>query len=183
MLNLAIVGPVFWVPRIRVEVSTLRALVYSFWALQAASAAVGTLQVYFPGRFEPAAASVLTNQNLEALQITLANGVRISRPMGLTDSPGGASVGAAYCIILGCGLLLDRPKLWLRAILIAGLGVGCFTLYLCQVRSMLVMALISLTAMAIPLAIQVEIGRDRDLRAPARGSLSHRLRVRNRDRW
>jgi hypothetical protein len=154
LLNFAIVSPIFWVPRIRIDVNTVRALIFAFWAVQAASAAVGALQVYYPGRFQPAAASVLSDEQLGALQITLANGARVSRPMGLTDAPGGAGIGAAYCILLATGLLIDRPRLWLRVLLIASMCVGCFTLYLCQVRSLLVMVVISLIAMAAPLIMR-----------------------------
>jgi hypothetical protein len=159
MLNFAIVAPIFWVPRIRIDLSTVRALIFAFWAVQAASAAVGALQVYYPGQFQPSAATVLSDEQLGALQITLANGARVSRPMGLTDSPGGAGIGAAYCILLATGLLVDRPRLWLRGLLIASMFVGCFTLYLCQVRSLLVMVVISLVAMAIPLVVQGRLGR------------------------
>ena len=159
LLNLAIIAPLFWVPSVRIDASTVRRLLYAFWALQAASAAVGALQVYFPGSFVPATASVLSDESVGALQITLANGARIPRPMGLTDTPGGAGIGAAYCVVLAAGLLLDRPRLWLRAVLIAGMGIGCFTLYICQVRSMLVMALISLIAMGALLVAQGRFGR------------------------
>jgi hypothetical protein len=158
-LNFAIVAPIFWVPRIRIDVSTVRKLIFAFWAVQAASAAVGALQVYYPGQFQLSAASVLSDEQLGALQITLANGARVSRPMGLTDSPGGAGIGASYCILLAAGLLVDRPRIWLRSLLVASMCVGCFTLYLCQIRSLLIMVLISLIAMAFPLVVQGRLGR------------------------
>jgi hypothetical protein len=159
LLNLAILGPLFWVRTVRVDVTTVRRLLYTFWAFQAASAAVGALQVYFPGRFQPAASTMLSDEQLGALQIVLSSGIRVPRPMGLTDSPGGAGIGGAYCVLLATGLLLDRPRIWLRVLLIAGMCVGCFTLYLCQVRSLLVMVSISLVAMAAPLLVQRKFGR------------------------
>jgi hypothetical protein len=166
LLNLSIVGPLFWVPRLRIDVSTVRRLIFMFWALQAASALVGALQVYFPGRFEPAAASVYSDETLAALRITLRSGVRVTRPMGLTDTPGGAGIGAAYTILLGAGLLMDRPRAWLRALLIASMGIGCFTLYLCQVRSLLVMVAIAMIAMMIPLVMQGRLSRAATIAIP-----------------
>lgn len=158
-LNLAILGPIFWVPRLRIDLATVRRLFFVFWAFQTASAFFGVLQVYFPGRFQPATTIIYDDSTIDSLRITLANGARIVRPMGLTDTPGGAGMGAVYSILFAAGFLLDRPRFFFRLALFASMLVGCFTLYLCQVRSMLVMLVISFIAMTVPFVAQRRLGR------------------------
>jgi hypothetical protein len=171
-LNVAVCAPIFWVPRIRIDISTVRRLFFVFWAFQTASAAMGVLQVYFPGRFEPALAANIADDPayLGSLHITLASGERVLRPMGLTDSPGGAGVGGTYAVLLSCAFLLDRPRLLYRIVLIGGLFVGCFALYLCQVRSLAVMLSISMIAMVIPFALRGRIDRATSLLVPLIGA-------------
>ncbi len=60
---------------------------------------------------------------------------------------GGAGVGAAYTVLLATGFLLARPGAIFRAILVASIVMACFTLYLTQIRSIVVMLAISLLAM------------------------------------
>ncbi len=47
-LNLAILGPLFWVPKVKLDAADIRRLFLLVWGFQTASAAVGALQVYFP---------------------------------------------------------------------------------------------------------------------------------------
>ncbi|MGD0678781.1 MAG: hypothetical protein ABSC94_25525, partial [Polyangiaceae bacterium] len=124
------------------------------WLFNTASALAGALQVYFPGRFQPAVSTVLDDRMLEGLVITLANGTNILRPMGLTDTPAGACIGALFSVLLGVGFLLGRPKLRLKLLVLAAMAISLFTLYLTQVRSVLMMLIISLLAMSFALVIQ-----------------------------
>ncbi len=167
-LNLAVLGPLFWVPRIRIDLITVRRLFLVFWAYQAASAATGVLQVYYPGRFQPALAVNIAGSEsyIEALQITLANGEKILRPMGLTDSPGGAGIGGMYAVLLGSAFLLERPRFFFRTVLLAGIGVGCFALYVCQVRSLAVMIAISMASMLYAFVRQGRASRVFSVMAP-----------------
>jgi hypothetical protein len=158
-LNMAIVAPLFWVRNIRIDVKVFDRLMLMLWAFNFASATLGALQVYFPGRFQPAMASVMTDSALQGLKITLASGQQVYRPMGLTDAPGGAGIGAMYTVLFAAGLLLSRPNMALRILLFASMAVGCFTLYLCQVRSLLVMLIISLSSLALPFFAQRKLGR------------------------
>jgi hypothetical protein len=150
VLYASILAPLLWVPRIRLDAKALRTLFFLFWIFHSASAGTGVLQMYFPGRFQPATASVLSDSYLEALQITLANGQKVLRPMGLTDTPGGAAVGGLYAILFAGGFLLDRPRPLFRMALLLSIGLGCFSIYISQVRVMLVMTIIGLVGMAIP---------------------------------
>ena len=139
LLNLAILGPLFWVPRIRLDAAALRRVFLLVWAFQTASAALSVLQIYFPGRFDPATSSTLSEGTLQALQITLADGTRVFRPMGLTDTPGGSALGGMYSVLFAMALWLERPRFLFRIVLLLSMTVGLFALYLCQIRSLLVM--------------------------------------------
>ncbi len=166
LLNLAILGPIFWVPRLRLDAAAVRRLFLLMWAFQAASAATGALQVYFPGRFEPATASVLTENALAGLKITLANGSRVFRPMGLTDSPGGAGIGGMYSVLFAMALWLERPRMLFRVVLLVSMGIGLFALYLCQVRALLVMLVPAFAALIWSQLSELRLGRVLAIVAP-----------------
>jgi hypothetical protein len=166
LLNLAILSPLFWVPRLRLDAAAIRRLFLLMWVFQTASAVTGALQVYFPGRFEPATASVLTDDMLGSLKITLADGSRIFRPMGLTDAPGGAGIGGMYSVLFAMALWLERPRLLFRVVLLLSMGIGLFALYICQVRSLLVMLLPALVASIWSQLSELRVGRAIAIAAP-----------------
>lgn len=144
-LNLAVIGPIFWVPRTRMTGSNLQSLIVILWLFYTLSSVLGVLQAYFPGRFQPPLSAVLaanSHDQLAALEIQLASGVRVFRPMGLTDTPGGAAFAGLYATLLGTGILLctKRPFRGARLVAAGSMGAGLMCLYLCQVRALLVMA-------------------------------------------
>jgi hypothetical protein len=158
-MNLAILSPIFWLPRVRMDAKAIHRLVLVFWAFQTASAAMGALQVYFPGRFQPAMSVMLTDNVLAGLKITLADGTRVFRPMGLTDSPGGAGLGGMYSVLFGMALWLERPRLAFRIVLLVSMAIGLFALYICQVRSLLVMLIPAFLASIWPQLSRLRFGR------------------------
>jgi hypothetical protein len=170
VLNLAVVGPIFWAPQIRIDERVVRWLFLVLWAFHTSSALVGALQMYFPGSFQPAYASIMSDESVQTLKITLANGERVSRPMGLTDTPGGAGIGATYGVLFAMALLLDRPRPLLRLALLASMVIGCFTLYLCQVRSLLIVLIVSSLTMGVVYAPRRGLGRTLTFAASLAGS-------------
>lgn len=160
-LNVAIVGPLFWVPRLRPDAKLLRRMVVLLFLFNAASAMVGVLQVYFPGRFEAAVSSAIASQEdyVRSLQFTLASGERVFRPMGLTDVPGGASSAGFFVVLLGSGFLLASRRV-LTMVASAGLMfLGVFCLYLSQVRATMVILVIALLVLAGLLALRGQVRR------------------------
>jgi len=153
----AILAPIFWVQRVRVDMRTARNVLFLLWAFNTTSALVGALQMYFPGHLQPALATGTAFDDdayVESLKIELASGERVLRPMGLTDTPGGAAFASLYSVVLGVGFLLGRPRLWFRAVLIASMALALVSLYLSQVRSVFVMLVISLLSMGLPFVLQ-----------------------------
>jgi hypothetical protein len=149
-LYLAILGPLFWIPRLDATPAVLRRVLLLFWFFQTSSAALGVLQASFPGQFQPNLSSSVEamGDRVDGLKVTLANGERIFRPMGLTDMPGGAAPAGMYAVLFGLGLFLtSRGPLRLAAV--AGMVIGLFCIYLCQVRSLLVMTGICVLTLAL----------------------------------
>jgi hypothetical protein len=159
LLMVTVFAPIYWAPRIRLDVQSVRSLFLIYWAFNALSAFFGVLQIYYPGRFDPVVSTAWADNVVQLLHITLADGTVVRRPMGLTDSPGGAGSGAALSIILGVAFLLDRPSVLFRLLLLASVGCSCFTLYLCQVRALVVMTGISLCALVLPFVYQRRTGK------------------------
>lgn len=141
-LYVAILAPLFWVPRLKMDRQLFRRVILIFWTFHALSAGVGALQVYFPGRFQPPVSTVIEAKGqgyVESLKIKLSNGQEVFRPMGLTDQPGGAAMSGLYTVLFGIGLLLTESSYVLRGLCCASIAMGLFCLYLAQVRSVFVM--------------------------------------------
>jgi hypothetical protein len=125
----------------------------------AASAAIGLLQIYFPDRFLPPEFSrqalAANPALLSELSFLGTDGRTHIRPPGLTDLPGGACSGCANTILLGLLMGLrggvSPPR---RALYLGLAGIGLVTLYLTQVRSMLLMSAIGFAAMCLLLIRQ-----------------------------
>ena len=154
-LYAAVLSPVFWVPRLTVDTRALRQVVMILWAFHTLSALFGVLQVYFPGEFQPHLSSVIASKGkgyLESLMITTASGVRVFRPMGLTDVPGGASISGLYAVLFGTGFFLTRRRLPMLLASAVSMTLGMMCLYLSQVRAVLVMTGIAVLVVAAILA-------------------------------
>ncbi|MGA9771243.1 MAG: hypothetical protein WBV94_19570 [Blastocatellia bacterium] len=144
-MYLAILAPLFWASRLKIDLPTLRKIILVLWAFYTLSAIFGVLQVYFPGRFQPNLSSVYASMDkgyIADLSITTTKGERVLRPMGLTDTPGGAATAGFYAVLFALGLFVTDSRMWMKCAAIGSMMVGTMCLYLCQVRSILVMAAI-----------------------------------------
>lgn len=149
-LYAAVLGPLFWVPRLTsIDLRMLRRAVLILWGFHTFSAAIGVMQVYRPGTFQPPVSAVIEAKGqgyIESLKITTATGQRVFRPMGLTDVPGGAAISGLYAVLLGVGFFLTRRTPGMMAVSLASVGLGIACLYLSQIRALVVMTGISLVA-------------------------------------
>lgn len=160
--HVSVVGPVFWVARLRCDATTLDRMLLALWAFATANAAVGVLQTYFPGQFQPNI-GLLAFENgkrqLEGLMIQLSSGAWMPRPLGLTDTPGGAATGGLYATLLGMGVALRKPFPLSRPLAVASMIVGAMVLYLCQIRALIVMLGVCILAMVALMAITGRMSR------------------------
>lgn len=140
-LNLSIWAPVFWVGRVRIDARVLRRSLMILFAFHVISSVAGVLQVYDPDRFAPDSRFIeeLLGPTADGLKVTLDDGRQVYRPFGLTDSPGGAAGSGAFAATVGLMLAASGTSPWrLKVIGIGAAGVGMFCLYVCQMRSALI---------------------------------------------
>jgi hypothetical protein len=161
-LYIAVMAPMFWVSRLREDVRGIREAVLILWIFHTASAAVGVLQIYWPGTFQPPLSSIILSKGhgyIESLKITTITGQRVFRPMGISDIPGGASVSGLYAVLFGTGMFLTRRSPGRMAAAAASMAVGITCLYLSQVRSILIMTGIAVCVVAGVLAWRRDLAR------------------------
>lgn len=160
-LTLAIWGPVFWVTRTRMTPDAFRRVLVAFWLFNTASAAFGVLQVYDPDRFAPDPAFVkqMSGASADGLKVTLDDGRTVFRPMGLSDTPGGAATAGMFAVLTAFAVATSSRSWVLRTATIPAALVGLFCIYICQVRSTLIVTAISLLGMIGLLTVRGRLGR------------------------
>jgi hypothetical protein len=153
-LYCAILAPLFWVPRMDVDERMLRRAMRLIWLFSVISAMVGVLQVYYPGQFDPPVSSVLMKRPdyLAGLKIQLATGEYTYRPMGLSDTPGGAAGAGMTAVLFGAWVILTARNGGAKVVAVLGMAVGMVCLFLCQLRSLVVMTGIGVMIIAAVLA-------------------------------
>ncbi len=147
-LYLGIIAPVFWVTRLNINLKSFYWLILIIWGFHTISSIVGTLQVLYPGQFQTELSTAIQGSVFggENLKIVLANGETVFRPQGLTDTPGGAATAGFYALLLSAGIAVSQTNLVVRLICLFSATAGFFCIYLSQVRSILVVAIICLIA-------------------------------------
>ncbi|MEH2140564.1 hypothetical protein [Nostoc sp.] len=160
-MYLAILSPLFWARSLKITPIGFQSLMFLIWGIHTLSASFGVLQVYYPGKFQPFLSTFIQNSIYEGdnLLITLANGEQIYRPMGLTDTPGGAATAGFYALLFGIVIALKHKSPILRIVSIGSAALGLFCIYLTQIRSVLVLAAVSIVFLAIVLMRTGQIAR------------------------
>jgi hypothetical protein len=149
-INFSIWAPIFWAGRFRIDSGVLGRAILVIWSFHTASAALGVLQVYDPERYAPDSSFVeaMAGQYAEGLKITLDDGRRIYRPFGLTDTPGGASSSGAFAATVGLALVASNQTVVLRIAGALAAIIGMFCIYMCQIRSTLIVTGLGFVLMA-----------------------------------
>ena len=152
--QLAIAAPVFWGASMWISERRLTRLVMLLFGATFVSAALGLLQVYYPAIFlPPEFSSMALKMNPEFVTSLTYYGTGdrvITRPPGLTDLPGGAAISATITAILGFAFAMGAAETRFRKIAFsAATAIGLTVVYLTQVRSLLLMILACMLAMAL----------------------------------
>ncbi|MDM3849275.1 MAG: hypothetical protein PT119_04660 [Aphanizomenon gracile PMC627.10] len=160
-MYLAILSPLFWVRGLKITQVGFNSLMFLMWGIHTLSSCFGVLQVYFPGKFQPSLSTVIQNSIYggDNLLITLTNGIQVYRPMGLTDSPGAAANAGFYALLFGVVIAIKYKNPILQIAGIASGGMGLFCIYLSQIRSILVLAAISIILLVVVLIRTAQIAR------------------------
>ena len=148
-LYLAVLGPLFWISRIRIDLTEMRRVVLLLWGFQVISSVFGVLQVYLPERFQFAVSTVVQGQGagyLAMQHFQNAYGEVVYRPMGLTDTPGGAAAAGFFAVLFAAAFFLLERRRWRQIVSAGAMLVGMMAIYLSQVRVMLVMEMVCMLA-------------------------------------
>lgn len=144
MLNVSIVAPAIWCSRLTMTTALMRKVLILLWAFNFFSCNLGVLEIYFPDRFSresKVTEEVRGGQAMaDGMKVTLADGRKVYRPMGFSDTPGGAAVAGYFVVVASSTLLINRGHWALRAICLTSIPIGLFCIYLSQVRSLLILA-------------------------------------------
>jgi hypothetical protein len=151
LLQLAIVGPIFWAARLVEDHRRLKRILAVVFACNALGSLVGILQIYYPEHFLPAQFSADASSSwLESLTFISPDGRTLVRPPGLSDLPGGAAMAGSLSAIMGLAFSAQRgARIWVRSVCFAAALAGISVLYLTQVRSLTLMTLSAIAVMAI----------------------------------
>lgn len=159
-LMASIIAPLYWVPRLEITLAAMRTVFLLMWGFHGLSALFGVAQVYYPGEFQPAVSQAVKEATYggDHLKVMLGGGDIIYRPMGLTDVPGGASNAGLWTFVFGMGLFALSRNIVLIIAGLLSMPLGFFCIYLCQIRSNLVLAVVISMAFAVLLAVTQRLG-------------------------
>lgn len=162
-LVIAVFSPGLWVDRLAITPRRLARLLALIFLLCSASTVVGILQFYYPGRFDPPnmmIESMVDADVFASLFYETADGRRVLRPCGLSDSPGAAAGSGSIAFLLGLGLAL-RPgaRWWFRLLCLPPAAAGMAILYFSQVRQGLIVTVLSAMLMGGLFALRGEVRR------------------------
>ena len=158
-LYIAVVSPAFWGPlavRSKQQLPRMLALLFLCNAL---SSLVGVAQVFRPETFNPPVIPAMNNAFQGEDLIYEANGQKIMRPCGLTDTPGAVAPAGLAAALLGLCWALRPIALWKRLACVGLAFVGMAAIYYTQVRLTVVMLGISLFTFTVFLAAQKDFRR------------------------
>jgi len=152
LLYVAILAPLFWVPKLGINMRVFRKLVFVLWGFHTLSSVFGILQIYFPERFESQLSLAIESRGedyVQSLRYELASGKEIFRPMGLTDVPGGAATAGFYAVIFSFGFLLTSKRRYFKYLCITSMILGMTCVAFSQVRLIFVMTILFLLAYSL----------------------------------
>jgi hypothetical protein len=159
LMYAAILGPLFWVPATGVDLATFKRALFVLWTFHALSSGCGILQIKYPGHFQPTLSTAVSRFGaayLDGLKIRTASGEVTFRPMGLTDSPGGAATSGFYAVLLGMGFFVAEHSAIRKMLFVSGIFAGTMCLYLSQVRMYMVMTAVCIAVFYCCLVLRRE---------------------------
>jgi len=153
VFQVSIAAPIFWAVAIWTPKARLDRLMWLVFAANFASAGVGLLQVYYPETFSPpeytSLGIELNPYLLQELSYRGAGDRLILRPPGLSDIPGGAAISGVIAALLGFALAMRvHNRVAVRAGYLLAVIIAITVVYLTQIRSMLLMMIVCMQALA-----------------------------------
>jgi hypothetical protein len=160
-LNLAIMLPAYWATMGTLTPQRVGRVMFLLFLTNAAGALLGIAQFYQPDRFNPPVIPILeaneTNRN--DLSFTTADGRRVLRPCGLTDTPGGAGASGAIAALVGLAWALNPMPWWKRLFGFSLVTISIASVLMGQARVVLVGEIINYAVLALLFVLQKDYRR------------------------
>ena len=173
----SILAPIFWASAFVQSPAHLRRLLWLLLVCNGVNAFVGVMQAHDPGTWMPKEfSSVVANSEfgLASLSYVGADGHRVLRPPGLSDSPGGVCGPAVFAMYFGLVFAVADRSWWKKLLAAVFATLGAAAIFLTLVRSSFLIAV----GMVV-VYILLQIGQGRLVRAGALAAIGLR---RNRRR-
>jgi hypothetical protein len=161
-LSTAVLAPIFWATRLRIDRHAFVPILIAWWLFHATSAALGILQLYWPETFAFRLSDQLLQAGpayIEGMSITRPDGVSVLRPTGLTDFPGGAAISALYVLVTGTALATHARRFFSKLGVCLLMLIGAACVFVCQVRSVLIVTVLCIILMVVVLLLRGEMDR------------------------
>ena len=160
-LNLAILLPAYWATMGTLTSRRVSRVMFLLFLTNAAGALMGIAQFYQPDRFNPPVIPVLeaSETNRGDLSFTTADGRKVLRPCGLTDTPGGAGASGAIAALVGLAWALNPMPWWKRLFGFSLVTIGIASVLMGQARVVLIGEIINYAVLAGLLALQRDYRR------------------------
>jgi hypothetical protein len=151
--QLSLAAPIFWAVRVWITAERFQRLIWLVFAAHFFSAGLGLLQVYYPETFLPPEFSSLgmklNPEFVQALTYIGSNDRTIVRPPGLSDMPGGAAISGVIAALLAFGFATrSETPVRTKAYYLGAVLIAITVVYLTQVRSLLLMLVVCMQAVA-----------------------------------
>lgn len=140
MFYLAVIAPVFWVPRLVSTPNQLKRLLWILLFCNGVNSMVGVLQVYDPAHWMPQElTSIYVAKENYLMDLTYKNGQgqMVFRPPGLSDNPGAVSSAGVLAATTGLFFLISKIGWWRRGIVFGLSFVGIMAVHLSHSRTSL----------------------------------------------
>jgi hypothetical protein len=140
LLNFAVISPILWIPRLKMDTEQFKYALLCIWLFHSGSAGLGVLEVTVPSRFMRESKIAEEKGTLAMAVVELADGTKVYRPMGFTDTPGGAAFSGYIAVLMSSCFLLMRFPWYAQVCFMVSIAGGLFAIYISHVRSTLVLA-------------------------------------------
>ncbi len=158
MMYITVLSPVFWAGDAMGPPRQLTRIMAILFLCNAFSATLGLAQA-FSDRFNPPVIPVMSNEyGGDNFRIELADGRKMFRPCGLSDSPGAAAPAGATAALIGLCFALRPIGLFRRAACVVLAFIGITVIYYTQIRSTLVVLAICVLVITVMMIIRGRTG-------------------------
>lgn len=155
LLYIAVLSPAFWAGAALVSPKQIARLMAVLFLCNALSSLVGIGQVYYPEQFNPPVIPAMNGIfQGEDLKYEAADGRRILRPCGLTDTPGAVAPAGATTALIGLCWALRPIGIFKRLACLSLAFAGVAVIYFTQVRAQMVMLGVCMTTLVGLLLVQ-----------------------------